>query len=734
MCNCPGRPTSNSVSIIALPTDSNSDPDPNPDPNPGSNHVHAVAKDVPRSEIKSKIDVSVAVAANDLQKSFKTDRTGDIFDLESPLEAFNALFADPTLPTLTPHCQGKKEDGIVFDDEMMMDALDALYSFDDNEDSDNDNVYSRALSNAEASTSSNGPYAVEARGQGQAYRDPALSESRRLAYAFDTQDEEDPSEFEKWSNWPSALDEYQLDEALQELNEDEKGWLFFEMVSVEPRLLQDAPSGFPSQVFEAISTQSCDYLSVLPPDFEEFPMNEDDRSAREKRTDQDEEGEVWEERMKITVPQTECLLTLCQSQSIPRESRDQFISNLCLIAYPFAQYLFNFVTDLKLAKDRYALSFTSPVIPFSHSDDAASTCPTIERRDSKKGRKGGNVKAGRDEKKRWMKSFVRANRERKAAVRENMPDHWSGDGNGWNINWSTDTDKPNELTNRINSIGILANRPIPSLPFSSTSSFPDSPDVPKSSNSSNSPNSFDSSSSDPISLVTNFDLEDSSASAHLNPSENEEIDTKTTATTKSKSRISTESKTTIMSKSETEVEGKGKGKQGEKAKGKGKEKARDQMRTDLEESSDDRVIRQQDQELKSQLIRFEIEQSTLSILESLPPSLPSSCPYISVPSGSSGSPGHPGPKDDKDKDSRPNPAITKLKHLTHLSLALLRSPSAHHLHYHLEQIVDVLRDTWSGVHGVERELILVDPCFMWDMEVLGRYFAQLGIEFDIKRV
>lgn len=154
-----------------------------------------------------------------------------------------------------------------------------------------------------------------------------------------------PSEEEAWSAWPTALDEYRVEEAFAGLSEVEKGWLFFELALIEPALLVDAVTGFPKCVFEDIALNGGVYPCVA-------------------RYHALKEGEVWRTRMQVTVPRDDWLLTLAQTRAIPPDVRDTFMLNLFLIAYPFGQYLLHsFSASLVDARSLWiatALSVASP--------------------------------------------------------------------------------------------------------------------------------------------------------------------------------------------------------------------------------------------------------------------------------------------------------------------------------------------------------------------------------------
>ena len=546
-------------------------------------------------------------------------------------------------------------------------------------------------------------------------------ETWQSTIAQDKEDqEEELTEREKWTQWPTTVDEYLLDQALEEMTEEEKGWVFFEMVCVEPRLLEDAASGFPSHVFEAISTRSYAYPSVITPDSddnssdegiyyddddgneEEYSMTLDEEQEKDGKdcNERQENGddkhhhknnkgrEIWRQRMEITIPKDEWLLTLCQSQSIPPESRDSYILNLCLIAFPYAQYLLSYMSELEVAKEGYtasasaffstATTFPPPLgpmtnrapdlissqIPHPRSQDtriSTSTRPKKVRAKrgkvkSEEGKGKKENKTGKREKKRWMKAFILAHREQRAAIRENIPTTHSL--SSWCINWTTDTlhddtDKGDEFTKRIAQIGIMAHRPIP---------YPSPPIV---GGSGSSPN------------VDRPVTEHTSTTLIPNP-----------------------------------VEG-----MSEVQKGKCKEKVR--LATDIDIEG-----RKERADQRSELIRFEIEQSVLSLLESVTLSVPldpksGSRPDLTPFSSSS-----------LDTPTRLKEVrLKRLKNLVHLSLALLHAPSAVHvqLRPYLEHLRNMIITTFTILDKIQRDCLEVEACFIWDMIMMGRGLKRLHL-------
>lgn len=265
--------------------------------------------------------------------------------------------------------EGGREIGIAFDDEMMFDALSTLY-----EDSPT----------FQSSSGHPGP-------SHSGFTSTSTSTSNTKLRSGDYGDDEiELTESQKWAQWPSALDEIILEKTFESMDDIEMSWLFFEFVCVEPRILEDAGTGFPSLIFEAMATRSFVYPSVVPPDPTELVMSRrtiweeheqdqidgareeewEEGNEREREVDERKEGgEIWRTRMKLTTSPSEWLLTLCQSQSIPDDLRDRYILNLCLISYPHAQYLHRYIIDLNIAKDLFAAATSSPT-----ASGTSSTC------------------------------------------------------------------------------------------------------------------------------------------------------------------------------------------------------------------------------------------------------------------------------------------------------------------------------------------------------------------------
>lgn len=210
---------------------------------------------------------------------------------------------------------------------------------------------------------------------------------------IDIEPEITPTEREAWAAWPTAVDEFEVQEVMSALSESEKRWLIFEVILIDSSLLDDAIQGFPSSVFGGDGIHPCTFLP----------------GEMAGDTKLEEAGEqIWRSRMNITATREEWLLLLAQVEANTKESRDLFLLNLALVNYPFGQYLFQYALDLATAKGGFV---ASGIHRASTSDENWT---------------------------KWVRRFTSQHRERKLELNRRMKELHPGGWRAWkwNVSWT----------------------------------------------------------------------------------------------------------------------------------------------------------------------------------------------------------------------------------------------------------------------------------------------------------
>lgn len=269
-----------------------------------------------------------------------------------------------------------------------------------------------------------------------------------------------------------------------------------------------------------------------------------------------------------------------------------------------------------------------------------------------------------EDKKRWIKSFVRSNIHQRASTRKIVPANWAG----WRINWVNEvfdcgngsgcgSGSDTDLTKRINMIGILAHRPLPSPRT-----------VHQTATSDTSPWSAMYKSEETSSSI----IDDLSSLGAI-------------------SRCSLLVQETHENKIDVEVEVEVK--VNDKGKGKARDGARVHSPVDGRAGS---ILMTDQQSQHSQSIMFEIQQSISSLFETL-----------SSPDNLNG--------------------VSRLTHLVHLSLTLLHCSLIPGLTHYIDRLGTMIKVVWAGLDQRDRDLLVVDAEFMWDMEILSRAMTSVGL-------
>lgn len=184
--------------------------------------------------------------------------------------------------------------------------------------------------------------------------------------------------------WP-----YQVGTTLDKLDFEDRKWLLFQLVLCKPSFLDEVELGFPT---------------TLVPDSEDMTAD----SSRENSNGKEREGSVGDRShgktqgtgehhlLPIVVPSSDWLLTYCQVDAIPSETRDDFLLNLFLMSYPHALILLEFQASLESGKE---------------IQEAYDT--------------HGHILQGQA-RKQWIKRFKQANRSRRAVAQAAMGEEYGG--------------------------------------------------------------------------------------------------------------------------------------------------------------------------------------------------------------------------------------------------------------------------------------------------------------------
>jgi len=235
-------------------------------------------------------------------------------------------------------------------------------------------------------------------------------------------EDDEPNSVRGEEGWP-----YRVEITLEKLDIEDRKWLLFQLVLCQPSLLDEVALGFPMSMIpvgdEAENDQgrrcasseenignenevkkeggSFQRLRVSSDDVTTAVMEVNGQGKRGVDTGGDPSygrtpGIGHHHSLPIIVPSSEWLLTYCQIDAIPSETRDDFLLNLFLMSFSHALILFEFQSSLGSGKE---------------IQEAYDT--------------HGHILHGQARKK-WIKSFKKANRSRKALARVAMVEEYGG--------------------------------------------------------------------------------------------------------------------------------------------------------------------------------------------------------------------------------------------------------------------------------------------------------------------